>query len=175
MHEVTTPSWLGDDPLLPTTPSPTASLTSITLLHPLSNTPRWLMSGARRRVPRLLLLFVFGCLFKLAMSAPPATASPQAKPKRKWGEPAHSSSPPPPSPMLPDVDEENEKAAGEAVIQLAEALVNVESLSGREHAMAHALQGWLSKRGWEVVLQPVPPASGHEKEVRKLAVFEGLS
>ena len=70
--------------------------------------------------------------------------------------------------MLPDIDERNEDSPGEAVIRLAESLINIESLSGSEHAMAHALKGWLSKRGWEVVLQPVPPALGHEEEVRKM-------
>lgn len=121
------------------------------------------MRDRRQRLRGLLLLLV---LFKYAMAAPAATS------KRQWGEPpapqqAHSSSPPPPSPLLPDVDEENEEVAGEAVIQLAEALVNIESLSGNEQKMACALQGWLSKRGWEVILQPVPPAPGYGKEVRE--------
>jgi len=120
------------------------------------------MAGTRRRLWGLLLPLVLASLLKLVMSAATAPA------KRRWGESLpHASAAYPP---LPDVDEENEKAAGEAIIQLSEALVNIESLSGSEHAMAHALKGWLSKRGWEVVLQPVPAASGHEKEVREVVI-----
>jgi len=120
------------------------------------------MAGTRRRLWGLLLPLVLASLLKLVMSA-------TAPAKRRWGESLPQASPPA-YPTLPDVDEENEKAAGEAIIQLSEALVNIESLSGREHAMAHALKGWLSKRGWEVVLQPVPAASGHEKEVREVVI-----
>jgi len=113
------------------------------------------MGATRRRLWGLLLPLVLASLLKLVTSA---TALAKRLPQQAS---------PPAYPTLPDVDEENEKAAGEAVIQLAEALVNIESLSGREHAMAHALQEWLSKRGWQVVMQPVPAAAGHEKVVRK--------
>lgn len=98
-------------------------------------------------------------------------------------------------PSLPDVDESNESGRvvinayptlihfllfhttrhiytshtgpGEAVVQLAEALINIESVSGREQRMGKALQGWLVKRGWKVTLQPVPPVPGIE-EVSKI-------
>lgn len=118
------------------------------------------MTGSRRPLCGILLPLILASLLKLVMSA-------AAPAKRRWGEPLTQASSSQPRPTLPDVDEENEKVAGEAVIQLAEALINIESLSGREHAMAHALKGWLSKRGWEVTLQPVAAAAGHEKEVRK--------
>ncbi len=64
--------------------------------------------------------------------------------------------------LLPDIDEDGERESGEAVVALAEALVNIKSVSGREHRMAKALEAWLTKRGWRVELQPVAPAAGHE-------------
>lgn len=118
------------------------------------------MGGTRRHLWGLLLPLVLASLLKLVIGA-------AAPAKRRWGESLPQQASPPAYPTLPDVDEENETAAGEAVIQLSEALVNIESLSGREQGMAHALKGWLSKRGWKVILQPVPAAAGHEKEVRK--------
>ena len=111
-----------------------------------------------------------------AASAPAATTSPSTtsphQHKRKWGQPSPGKEPhPEPQPELPDVDEENEEAPGEAVIQLAEALVNIESVSGREQRMAKALATWLKKRGWKVILQPVAPAVGHEAEGKRWNVY----
>lgn len=113
-----------------------------------------------------------------AASAPAATTSPSTtsphQHKRKWGQPSPGKEPhpePQPQPELPDVDEENEEAPGEAVIQLAEALVNIESVSGREQRMAKALATWLKKRGWKVILQPVAPAVGHEAEGKRWNVY----
>lgn len=76
-----------------------------------------------------------------------------------------------PATLLPDLDEENEAAPGEAVVALAEALVNIKSVSGREHRMAKALEAWLCKRGWRVVLQPVAPAQGHETHGERWNVY----
>ena len=54
---------------------------------------------------------------------------------------------------------------GDAVVQLAEALINIESVSGREQRVAKALEGWLKNRGWVVTLQPVAAVPGGD-EVR---------
>lgn len=76
-----------------------------------------------------------------------------------------------PLPLLPDVNEESERVPGEAVTALAAALVNIESVSGREHGMAKALQAWLTRRGWEVTLQTVAPAAGHEAHGERWNVY----
>lgn len=41
------------------------------------------------------------------------------------------------------------------VVDLAEALINIASLSGYEQPMSSALSSWLEHRGWHVTLQPV--------------------
>lgn len=48
-------------------------------------------------------------------------------------------------------------AASSPLVKLAMHLMNIESLSGQEQAMAVALQAWLEQRGWIVELQEVPP------------------
>ena len=39
------------------------------------------------------------------------------------------------------------------VVELAQALINVESLSGFEYPMIEALESWLIPRGWKVIRQ----------------------
>lgn len=56
-----------------------------------------------------------------------------------------------------------DQASGEShgknspLVELAIHLINVESLSGQEQAMAVALRIWLEERGWIVKLQEVAP------------------
>ena len=119
----------------------------------------------------LLLFLHLPCLVMSAAPPAPAAAAkgdgaPHPPQKRRWGE----SAPHQPA-VLPDVDEENETAPGGAVVQLAQALIDIESVSGREQRMAKALEGWLTKRGWKVVLQAVPAAAGHEAEGERWNVY----
>lgn len=46
-------------------------------------------------------------------------------------------------------------AAGEDLLLLARALIDIDSVSGSEQVMGHAMGAWLEARGWRVVKQPV--------------------
>lgn len=56
---------------------------------------------------------------------------------------------------LPDISSIDESKGEDALVDLAAALINIESVSGREQHMAIALKGWLEARGWVVQLQAV--------------------
>lgn len=45
----------------------------------------------------------------------------------------------------------------EAILNLARTMIDIESISGNEKAMAHFLQDYLSSRGWQITLQQTHP------------------
>jgi len=57
-------------------------------------------------------------------------------------------------PSLPKVNLEDSNA----VVTLAQALINIQSISGHEQTIANSLSAWLTEQGWKVVLQRVDKA-----------------